>query len=156
MINWQGRHWATFNGPEQSEIERSGLRINYFGTKHGPVSVFEYKATLESVNQLSPWTNSLTGRVQLEAKYTWNYIAEKKKARNIELRGYLGKVGMLSDGRNPGRGATTENLFLMLSGASGQQDVFMMSISGVGVLRLRLRTILGVASMVLPPMDSSA
>ncbi|GDX49911.1 hypothetical protein LBMAG26_07700 [Bacteroidota bacterium] len=124
LINWQGRHWATFNGPEQSEIERSGLRINYFGTKHGPVSVFEYKATLESVNQLSPWTNSLTGRVQLEAKYTWNYIAEKKKARNIELRGYLGKVGMLSDGRNPGRGATTENLFLMLSGASGQQDVF--------------------------------
>jgi hypothetical protein len=31
---------------------------------------------------------------------------------------------MLSDGRNPGRGAKTENMYLMLSGASGQQDIF--------------------------------
>jgi len=30
----------------------------------------------------------------------------------------------LSDGRNPGRGAKTENMYLMLSGASGQQDIF--------------------------------
>jgi hypothetical protein len=124
LINWHGRHWAPFYGPEQSEIERSGLRLNYFGTKRGTVSVFEYKAILESVNQLSPWTNSLTGRGQVEAKYTWKYIATKKKARTIELRGYWGKVGMLSDGRTPDRRAHTENMYLMLSGASGQQDVF--------------------------------
>ncbi len=124
LINWQGRHWAPFYGPEQSEIERSGLRLNYFGTKRGTVSVFEYKAILESVNQLSPWTNSLTGRGQVEAKYTWNYIATKKKARSIELLGYWGKVGMLSDGRTPDRSAKTENMYLMLSGATGQQDVF--------------------------------
>ena len=124
LINWQGRHWAPFYGPEQSEIERSGLRLNYFGTKRGPVSVFEYKATFESVNQLSPWRNSTTGRGQVEAKFTLNYIATKKKARSIELRGYWGKVGMLSDGRTPDRSAKTENMYLMLSGASGQQDVF--------------------------------
>jgi hypothetical protein len=124
LINWQGRHWAPFNGPEQSEIERSGLRINYFGAKRGSVSVFEYKSSFESVSQVSDFINSVTGRVQLEAKYKWNYITEKKKARNIELRGYWGKVGMLSDGRTPDRRAHTENMYLMLGGASGQQDVF--------------------------------
>ena len=124
LVNWQGRHWAPLNGPEQSEIERSGLRINYFGAKRGPVSVFEYKSSFESVSQGSDFVNSVTGRVQLEAKYTWNYIAEKKKARNIELRGYWGRVGMLSSSRNGSLGAQTENMFLMLSGASGQQDVF--------------------------------
>lgn len=124
LINWQGRDWAPFNGPEKSEITRSGIRLSYFGTKRGPVSVFEYKTSFESVSQLSPWTNSTTGRAQVEAKYTLNYIAEKKKARSIELRGYWGKVGMLSDGRNDDRRAHTENMYLMLSGASGQQDVF--------------------------------
>jgi hypothetical protein len=124
LINWQGRHWAPFYGPEKSEIERSGLRLNYFGTKRGPMSVFEYKSSFESVSQVSNFMNSVTGRVQLEAKYTWNYIAEKKKARNIELRGYWGKVGMLSSSRNGSLGAQTENMYLMLSGAAGQQDVF--------------------------------
>jgi hypothetical protein len=124
LIDWQGKHWAPNFGPGQSEVERSGIRLSYFGTKRGPVSVFEYKTSFESVSQLSPWTNSTTGRVQVEAKYTWNYIAEKKKARSIELRGYWGKVGMLSDGRNDDRRAHTENMYLMLSGASGQQDVF--------------------------------
>jgi hypothetical protein len=122
LINWQGRHWAPFNGPEQSEIERSGLRINYFGAKRGPVSVFEYKTSFESVSQVSHIITSVTGRVQVEAKYTWNYIAEKKKARSIELRGYWGKVGPLNywiAGTSK-----TENMYLMLSGASGQQDVF--------------------------------
>ena len=124
LIDWQGKHWAPNFGPGQSEVERSGIRLSYFGTKRGPVSVFEYKTSFESVSQLSPWTNSTTGRVQVEAKYTWNYIAEKKKARSIELRGYWGKVGMLSDGRTPDRRAHTENMYLMLSGASGKQDVF--------------------------------
>jgi hypothetical protein len=124
LIDWQGKHWAPNFGPGQSEVERSGIRLSYFVTKRGPVSVFEYKTSFESVSQLSPWTNSTTGRVQVEAKYTWNYIAEKKKARSIELRGYWGKVGMLSDGRNDDRRAHTENMYLMLSGASGQQDVF--------------------------------
>ena len=125
LFDWQKTVTATFPWSEQSGLLTvSGVRLNYFGTKRGPVSVFEYKTSFESVSQLSQYTNSTTGRVQLEAKYTWNYIAEKKKARSIELRGYWGKVGMLSDGRNPGRGAKTENMYLMLSGASGQQDIF--------------------------------
>jgi hypothetical protein len=102
----------------------SGLRMRYFGNRKGAISALEFKMDLESLSQSSPWTNSTTGRVQVEAKYTWNYISTKKKARNIELRGYWGKVGVLSDGRNPGRRAQTENMYLMLSGASGQQDVF--------------------------------
>ena len=125
LFDWQKTVTATFPWSEQSGLLTvSGVRLNYFGTKRGPVSVFEYKTSFESVSQLSQFTNSTTGRAQVEAKYTWNYIAEKKKARNIELRGYWGKVGMLSDGRNPGRGAKTENMYLMLSGASGQQDIF--------------------------------
>jgi hypothetical protein len=125
LFDWQEAVTATFPWSEQSGLLTvSGVRLNYFGTKRGPVSVFEYKTSFESVSQLSQYTNSTTGRVQLEAKYTWNYIAEKKKARSIELRGYWGKVGMLSDGRNDDRRAHTENMYLMLSGASGQQDVF--------------------------------
>jgi hypothetical protein len=102
----------------------SGLRMRYSGNRQGVVSALEYKIDLESVNQSSPWTNSTTGRAQVEAKYTWNYIATKKKGRSIELRGYLGKVGMLSDGRTPGLSDNNENMYLMLSGASGKQDVF--------------------------------
>jgi hypothetical protein len=125
LFDWQEAVTATFPWSEQSGLLTvSGVRLNYFGTKRGPVSVFEYKTSFESVSQLAQYTNSTTGRVQLEAKYTWNYIAEKKKARSIELRGYWGKVGMLSDGRNDDRRAHTENMYLMLSGASGQQDVF--------------------------------
>ena len=125
LFDWQETVTATFPWSEQSGLLTvSGVRLNYFGTKRGPVSVFEYKTSFESVSQLSQFTNSTTGRAQVEAKYTWNYIAEKKKARSIELRGYWGKVGMLSDGRNDDRRAYTENMYLMLSGASGQQDVF--------------------------------
>ena len=102
----------------------SGLRMRYSGNRQGVVSALEYKIDLESVSQSSPWTNSTTGRAQVEAKYTWNYIATKKKGRSIELRGYLGKVGMLSDGRTPGLSDNNENMYLMLSGASGKQDVF--------------------------------
>ena len=133
LINWQGMRWAPFYATEQSDIGLYGWRLNYFGTKRGPVSVFEYKVSLENVSQneyvlhsIFPVTDGITStnRGQVEAKYTWNYIAEKKKARNIELRGYWGKVGVLSDGGNRGRGAETENMYLMLSGASGQQDIF--------------------------------
>lgn len=124
LIDWQAKQWTPFYGPEQSEAERSGIRLNYFGTKRGPVSVFEYKAGVESLSQIAPYMNSTTGRVQVEAEYTWNYIATKKKARSFELRGYWGKVGMLSDGRTRDRRAHTENMYLMLSGASGAQDVF--------------------------------
>jgi hypothetical protein len=133
LINWQGRHWAPFYATEQSDIGLYGWRLNYFGTKRGPVSVFEYKVSLENVSQneyvrhsIFPVSDGITStnRGQVEAKYTWNYIAEKKKVRNIELRGYWGKVGVLSDGGNRGRGAKTENMYLMLSGASGQQDIF--------------------------------
>jgi hypothetical protein len=98
--------------------------MRYSGNRQGVVSALEYKIDLESVNQSSPLTNSTTGRAQVEAKYTWNYIATKKKGRSIELRGYLGKVGMLSDGRTPGLSDNNENMYLMLSGASGKQDVF--------------------------------
>jgi len=125
LFDWQEIVTPTFPFSEQSGSQMvNGVRLNYFGTKRGPVSVFEYKTSFEGVNQLSPWRNSTTGRGQVEAKYTWNYIATKKKARSIELRGYWGKVGMLSDGRTPDRSAKTENMYLMLSGASGQQDVF--------------------------------
>jgi len=133
LINWQGMRWAPFYATEQSDIGLYGWRLNYFGTKRGPVSVFEYKVSLENVSQneyvrysIFPVSDGITStnRGQVEAKYTWNYIAEKKKARNIELRGYWGKVGVLSDGGNRGRGAETENMYLMLSGASGQQDIF--------------------------------
>jgi hypothetical protein len=131
LINWHGMRWAPFYATEQSDIGLYGWRLNYFGTKRGPVSVFEYKVSLENVSQneyvrysIFPVSDGITStnRGQVEAKYTWNYIAEKKKARNIELRGYWGKVGVLSDGGN--RGAETENMYLMLSGASGQQDIF--------------------------------
>jgi Peptidase family M1 domain len=125
LFDWQETVTATFPWSEQSGSQMvNGVRLNYFGTKRGPVSVFEYKTSFESVSQFSQFINSLTGRGQVEAKYTWNYIADKKKARSIELRGYWGKVGMLSDGRTPDRRAHTENMYLMLSGASGKQDVF--------------------------------
>jgi hypothetical protein len=125
LFDWQETVTATFPWSEQSGLlSVNGVRLNYFGTKRGPVSVIEYKTSFEGVSQLSQYTNSTTGRGQVEAKYTWNYIADKKKVRSIELRGYWGKVGMLSDGRTPDRRAHTENMYLMLSGASGKQDVF--------------------------------
>jgi hypothetical protein len=120
LFDWQETVTATFPWSELGGLKKTyGVRLNYFGTKRGPVSVFEYKSSFESVDQI--W--DVTSKVQLEAKYTWNYIAEKKKGRNIELRGYLGKVGPLNNWIT-GRGAITENMYLMLSGASGQQDVF--------------------------------
>ena len=125
LFNRQEVVVPTFPFSEQSGSKMlTGVRLNYFGTKRGPVSVFEFKTSFESVNELSQWVNATTGRVQLEGKYTWNYIATKKKARSIELRGYWGMVGMLSDSRTPDRSAHTENMYLMLSGASGVQDVF--------------------------------
>ncbi|MEY4041849.1 MAG: hypothetical protein RL233_1380 [Bacteroidota bacterium] len=125
LFNRQEVVVPTFPFSEQSGSKMlTGVRLNYFGTKRGPVSVFEYKTSFESVNELSQWVNATTGRVQLEGKYTWNYVATKKKARSIELRGYWGMVGMLSDSRTPDRSAHTENMYLMLSGASGVQDVF--------------------------------
>jgi len=125
LFNRQEVVVPTFPFSEQSGSKMlTGVRLNYFGTKRGPVSVFEYKTSFESVNELSQWVNATTGRVQLEGKYTWNYVATKKKARSIELRGYWGLVGMLSDSRTPDRSAHTENMYLMLSGASGVQDVF--------------------------------
>ena len=125
LFNRQEVVVPTFPFSEQSGSKMlTGVRLNYFGTKRGPMSVFEYKTSFESVNELSQWVNATTGRVQLEGKYTWNYVATKKKARSIELRGYWGMVGMLSDSRTPDRSAHTENMYLMLSGASGVQDVF--------------------------------
>jgi hypothetical protein len=120
LFDWQETVTATFPWSELGGLQKTyGVRLNYFGTKRGPVSVFEYKSSFESVDQI--W--DVTSKVQLEAKYTWNYIAEKKKGRNIELRGYLGKVGPLNNWIT-GRGAITENMYLMISGASGQQDIF--------------------------------
>ena len=114
LFDWQEKVTAMFSGPGQSDLlSVNGLRLNYFGTKRGPVSVFEYKISLETLKQSSTRINDHSSRVQVEAKYTWNYIAEKKKARSIELRGYFGIVG-----------DEIENMYLMLSGASGQQDVF--------------------------------
>ncbi|MEK0439187.1 MAG: hypothetical protein RLZZ504_103, partial [Bacteroidota bacterium] len=123
LFDWQETATASFPWSEQSGLQTvQGVRLNYFGAKRGPVSVFEYKTSFESVSQVSHIITSVTGRVQVEAKYTWNYIAEKKKARSIELRGYWGKVGPL----NYWIAGTSknENMYLMLSGASGQQDVF--------------------------------
>lgn len=123
LFDWQETATASFPWSEQSGLQTvQGVRLNYFGAKRGPVSVFEYKSSFESVSQVSHIITSVTGRVQVEAKYTWNYIAEKKKARSIELRGYWGKVGPL----NYWIAGTSknENMYLMLSGASGQQDVF--------------------------------
>ena len=121
LFDWQETVTATFPWSELGGLQKTyGVRLNYFGTKRGPVSVFEYKSSFESVDQIM----DVTSKVQLEAMYTLNYIVEKKKARSIELRGYLGKVGPLNNWITTGRGATTENMYLMLSGASGQQDVF--------------------------------
>jgi hypothetical protein len=125
LFDWQETVTATFPWSEQSRLLTvSGVRLNYIGTKRGPVSVLEYKVNFESVSQFSQIKNSTTGRAQVEAKYTWNYIAEKKKARSIELRGYWGKVGPLNSWITGIRVYRTENMYLMLSGASGQQDVF--------------------------------
>jgi hypothetical protein len=124
LLDWQKPSISSQPWSEQGDEQRQGLRLNYSGSRRGPVSVFEYKTSFESMAQSSTFRNSTTGRAQAEAKYTWNYIVEKKKGRSIELRGYWGKVGMLSDGRTPDRQAQTENMYLMISGASGQQDVF--------------------------------
>jgi hypothetical protein len=124
LLDWQKPSISSQPWSEQGDEQRQGLRLNYSGSRRGPVSVFEYKTSFESMAQSSTFRNSTTGRAQAEAKYTWNYIVEKKKGRSIELRGYWGKVGMLSDGRTPDRQAQTENMYLMFSGASGAQDVF--------------------------------
>lgn len=114
--------------------ELNCLRLSYYGNKRGPVSVFEYKTSFESVSRgyVLPglgfsFDGETTGRVQAEAKYSWNYIATKKKTRSIELRGYWGTVFVLGDLLHfniVDRYAHDVNMYLMISGASGQQDVF--------------------------------
>jgi hypothetical protein len=125
LIDRQHQRVSTLPFSEQvGNLDVNALRLMYFGTKRTSTTALEYKTTFESVSQFSQFTNSTTGRAQAEAKFTWNYIPEKKKGRNIELRGYVGRVGMLSPTRGSNRQAQTENMYLMLSGASGQQDVF--------------------------------
>jgi hypothetical protein len=125
LIDRQKQQKSTLPFSEQYGIlDVNALRLMYSGKKRTSTMALEYKTTFERVSQLSQYINSTTGRAQAEAKFTWNYIAEKKKGRSIELRGYFGRVGMLSATRSSDRAAQTENMYLMLSGASGQQDVF--------------------------------
>ena len=125
LIDRQQQRMSTQPFSEQDGIlDLYALRLIYSGKKRGATTALEYKTTFDGVSQFGQFVNSTTGRVQAEAKLTWNYIAEKKKARSIELRGYLGRVGMLSAIRGPNHAAQTENMYLMLSGASGKQDVF--------------------------------
>jgi hypothetical protein len=65
--------------------------------------------------------NNTVGRFQTEAKYTWNYISVIKKQRTIEVRGFLGTSFNISSARSPGLFGPMQ---IMLSGASGNQDVF--------------------------------
>ncbi len=125
LIDRQKQQTSTLPFSEQDgSLDVNALRLMYSGKKRTSTMALEYKTTFERVSQLSQHINSTTGRAQAEAKFTWNYIAEKKKGRSIELRGYLGRVGMLSATRSSDRDAQTENMYLMLSGASGLQDVF--------------------------------
>jgi hypothetical protein len=125
LIDRQKQQTSTLPFSEQDGIlDVNALRLMYSGKKRTSTMALEYKTTFESVSQISQFINSTTGRAQAEAKFTWNYISEKKKGRSIELRGYFGRVGMLSATRSSDRDAQTENMYLMLSGAAGQQDVF--------------------------------
>ena len=125
LIDRQKQQTSTLPFSEQDgSLDVNALRLMYSGKKRTSTMALEYKTTFERVSQLSQHINSTTGRAQAEAKFTWNYIAEKKKGRSIELRGYFGRVGMLSATRSSDRAAQTENMYLMLSGASGLQDVF--------------------------------
>lgn len=125
LIDRQKQQKSTLPFSEQYGIlDVNALRLMYSGKKRTSTMALEYKTTFERVSQLSQYINSTTGRAQAEAKFTWNYIAEKKKGRYIELRGYFGRVGMLSATRSSDRDAQTENMYLMFSGASGAQDVF--------------------------------
>jgi hypothetical protein len=125
LIDRQKQQKSTLPFSEQYGIlDVNALRLMYSGKKRTSTMALEYKTTFERVSQLSQYINSTTGRAQAEAKFTWNYIAEKKKGRSIELRGYFGRVGMLSATRSSDRDAQTENMYLMFSGASGAQDVF--------------------------------
>ena len=98
-----------------------GYRLNYNAFKQGSVSSLGLKTGFESVNFYNPWMNNTVGRFQTEAKYTWNYISATKKQRSVEVRGYLGAVFKISSGRSPG---VYSPMQIMLSGASGNQDVF--------------------------------
>ena len=125
LIDRQNQRTSTTPFSEQvGTLDVNALRLMYFGARRATTTTLEYKTTFESVSQFSQFINSTTGRAQAEAKFTWNYIPNKKKGRNIELRGYMGRVGMLSATRGPNHQAQTENMYLMLSGASGKQDVF--------------------------------
>ena len=98
-----------------------GYRLNYNAFKQGSASSLGLKTGFESVNFYNPWMNNTVGRFQTEAKYTWNYISATKKQRSVEVRGYLGAVFTISSGRSPG---VYSPMQIMLSGASGNQDVF--------------------------------
>ncbi len=98
-----------------------GYRLNYNAFKQRPASSLEFKTGFESVNFYDPWINNAVGRFQTEAKYTWNYISAIKKQRSIEVRGYLGTVFKISSGRSLG---VYSPMHIMLSGASGNQDIF--------------------------------
>jgi hypothetical protein len=98
LFDWQGKVTAMFSGPGQSDLlSVNGLRLNYFGAKRGPVSVFEYKISLETLKQSSTRINDHSSRVQVEAK-----------PRAASIRGGGGVVGgrgvciyTLDAGKNP-------------------------------------------------------
>lgn len=124
LFDWQKTATPKLPFSEQSSMMGvSGLRLNYYGKSNGLRSIFEYKTGVEQVSFFGPFRNFSAGRLQAEAKYTWNYISTKKKGRSIEIRAFWGMVGMLSNGRRNGPYAP-EEMQLMVSGASGKQDVF--------------------------------
>jgi hypothetical protein len=98
-----------------------GYRLNYNAFKQGPGSSLEFKTGFESVHFYTPFTNNTVGRFQTEAKYTWNYVSAIKKQRSVEVRGFLGTAFNISSARSPG---ILSPMQIMLSGASGNQDVF--------------------------------
>jgi hypothetical protein len=122
LLDWRATQYASIFKSDQSQMKRSGVRLSYFGTKRGPVSTLEYKTAFEVVNFESPWINTSIGRFQAEAKYEWKYIPAKKGRRTMRIRGYWGTVGHLSDTRSSS--TMIPEMQLMLSGASGVQDVF--------------------------------
>jgi hypothetical protein len=98
-----------------------GYRLNYNAFKQGSGSSLEFKTGFESVHFYTPFTNNTVGRFQTEAKYTWNYVSAIKKQRSVEVRGFLGTAFNISSARSPG---ILSPMQIMLSGASGNQDVF--------------------------------